>query len=79
VDFGRAFRLSRDLQSAKDLPMCGRELLAKLKALNREEALARTRPHLTNGELNAIMVRRDKLVAHFEQLIARQGEAAVLF
>lgn len=79
VDFGRAFRLSRDLQSAKDLPMCGRELLAKLKALNREEVLAGTRPYLTNGELNAMMARRDKLVAHFEQLIARQGEAAVLF
>jgi hypothetical protein len=79
VDFSRAFRLSRDLQSAKDLPMCGRELLAKLRALNRDEVLARTRPHLTNGELNAVMARRDKLVAHFEQLVAEKGEAAVLF
>jgi len=79
VDFGRAFRLSRDLQSAKDLPMCGRDLLAKLRALNRDEVLAKTRPHLTNGELMALMARRDKLVAHFEQLVAQKGEAAVLF
>jgi len=79
VDFSRAFRLSRNLQSAKDLPMCGRELLAKLRALNRDEVLARTRPHLTNAELTALMARRDKLVTHFEQLVAQQGEAAVLF
>jgi len=79
VDFSRAFRLSRDLQSAKDLPMCGRELLAKLRALNRDEVLAMTRPHLTNGELTAVMARRDKLVAHFQQLIMQKGESAVLF
>jgi hypothetical protein len=42
-------------------------------------AKAKTRPHLTNGELNAVMARRDKLVAHFEQLIAEKGEAGVLF
>ena len=79
VDFSRAFRLSRNLQSPKDLPMCGRELLAKLRALNRDEVLAKTRPHLTNAELTAMMARRDKLVAHFQQLVAQQGESAVLF
>jgi len=79
VDFGRAFRLSRELQSTKDLPMCGRELLARLRALNRDEVLAKTRPHLTNGELTALMARRDKLVTHFQQLVAQKGEAAVLF
>ncbi len=78
-DFSRAFRLSRDLQSAKDLPMCGRELLAKLRALNRDEVLAKTRPHLTNGEINSMMARRDKLVAHFDQLVAQQGAVKVLF
>ena len=79
VDFSRAFRLGRNLQSAKDLPVCGRELLAKLRALNREEVLAQTRPHLTNGELTALMARRDKLLIHFQQLVAQQGESAVLF
>ena len=79
VDFSRAFRLSRDLQSAKDLPMCGRDLLAKLRTLNRDEVLAKTKPHLTSTELASMMARRDKPVAHFEQLAAQQGEAAVLF
>jgi hypothetical protein len=79
VDFSRAFRLSRDLQSEKDLPMCGRDLLAKLRTLNPEEVMAKTKPHLTNSEIAAMMARRDKLVAHFDRLVARQGERAVLF
>jgi hypothetical protein len=79
VDFSRAFRRSRDLQSTKDLPMCGRDLLARLRALNRDEVLAKTRGHLTNAEVTSMMARRDKLVAHFEQLAAQQGEQAVLF
>ena len=79
VDFSRAFRLSRDLQSTRDLPMVGRDLLTKLRALNRNEVLEKTRPHLRDGELAAMMARRDKLVAHFDQLIRRQGEQTVLF
>ena len=79
VDFSRAFRLSQQLQSEKDLPRVSRDLLAKLQALNKDEVLARTKPHLTNGEITAMMARRDKIVAHFQQLVAQQGERAVLF
>jgi hypothetical protein len=79
VDFSRAFRLNRDLQSVKDLPMCGKDLLAKLRALNRDEVMARTKPYLTDAELAAVMARRDKLVAHFEQQVKQRGEQAVLF
>ena len=79
VDFSRAFRLSKDLQSPKDLTMVSRDLLAKLQTLNQDEVLARTKPHLTNSEVAAVMARRDKLVAHFKQLVAQQGESKVLF
>jgi hypothetical protein len=79
VDFSRAFRWNQDLQSAADLPMCGRDLLAKLKTLSRDEVLARTKPHLNDSEIAAMMTRRDKLVAHFAQLVAQQGEGKVLF
>jgi hypothetical protein len=79
VDFSRAFRKFPALQSEKDLPKCGRALLEKLKTLDRKEVLARTKSYLTNGEVDALMSRRDKLVAHFQQLIAQQGEQAILF
>ena len=35
VDFSRAFRLSPNLQGENEIPMCGRDLLAKLRALDR--------------------------------------------
>ena len=38
-----------------------------------------TRDYLTKRELDAMMVRRDMLVAHFKKLIAEQGEAKVLY
>jgi hypothetical protein len=79
VDFSRAFRLSRDLQSEKDLPMCARDLLAKLRTLNRDEVAAKTKGQLASTEITAMMARRDKLVAHFDQLIAQKGEAVVMF
>ena len=37
VDFGRAFRLYKDLQNPKDLIRCDRQLFTKLKALNGNE------------------------------------------
>src|SRR5712692_4123814 len=79
ADFTRAFRLNSELQSTKDLPMCDRQLLQKLRELNGAELLEKTKPHLTKPEVAALMARRDKIVAHFQQLIAEKGEGAVLY
>jgi hypothetical protein len=79
IDFTRAFRLSHELQSPTDLIMCDRELLASLRKLNANEVLQRTKPHLTALEIQGIIVRRDKIVTRFQQLISQKGEAAVLY
>jgi len=79
IDFTRAFRLNKELQSVKDLPMCDRQLLQKLRGLKGDELLQNTKPHLTKSLVDALMARRDKIVAHFDQLIAEKGEAAVLY
>lgn len=79
IDFSRAFRLSRELQSPNDLAMCDRQLLEKLRELDGAKLLERTEPHLTKSEVQAVMARRDKIVAHFQQLITQKGEAAVLY
>jgi len=34
---------------------------------------------LTKDELRAVMTRRDKIVEHFQQLIAEKGETQVLY
>jgi hypothetical protein len=79
IDFTRAFRLHRELPSAADLLRCDRGLFERLRALDAGEVRARLKPHLTGPELNALLARRDLIVAHFEELIALKGEAAVLY
>jgi hypothetical protein len=79
VDFTRAFRSFKTLQRPQDLVQCDRQLLAKLKALDRGELATRTKRYLSKGEVDAVMARRDKIVQRFEQLIAQKGENQVLY
>jgi len=79
IDFTRSFRQYHDLQNPKDLVQCDRQLLEKLRQLDANTLLERTRPHLTKSEVKAVMARRDKIVEHFQRLIAEKGEGAVLY
>jgi hypothetical protein len=79
VDFTRAFRLSKDLQSPKNLVQCERQLWDKLRALNAADFIQRTKKYLNSAEQQAVMARRDKIVDFFQKLIAQKGEAAVLY
>jgi len=79
IDFTRAFRPIHDLQDPKDLLQCDRRLLEKLRQLSYDEVLDKTKPHLTKSEVKAVMARRDKIVAHFEKLVAQKGDGAVLY
>ena len=79
VDFTRAFRPNRDLRDVNNLVRCDRQLLEKLKTLNAEQLSDKTKHYLTKDELKAVIARRDKIVARFEQLVREKGEAAVLY
>ena len=79
IDFTRAFRLQPELQHTKDLQRMDRTLLPKLEALERVEVKKAVGDWLTNSEIDAMMKRRDLLVAHFKKLIAEQGEDKVLY
>lgn len=79
VDFTRAFRRYKELQLPKDLVRCDRQLLARLKTLDGNELATRTKGFLSKSEVEAVMARRDRIVAHFQQLIAEKGEDAVLY
>lgn len=79
VDFSRAFRLSKDLRNVKDLVRCDRQLFDKLKALNENELTTRTKGFLTKSEVQAVMARRDKIVAVFQKSIAEKGENEILY
>jgi hypothetical protein len=79
IDFTRAFRLQKDLQSTKDLVQCDKQLLDKLKALDGNELAAKTKGYLNKQEIQAVMARRDKIVDHFQKLVAEKGENQVLY
>ena len=79
IDFTRAFRQDRNLLEPKNLMRCDRQLWEKLRQLDVNEVLAKTKPHLGKSEVQALMARRDKIVKAFQQLIAERGENAVLY
>jgi hypothetical protein len=79
IDFSRAFRLFRDLENPKSLVRCDRRLLHELRQLDEKELTKKTRNLLNDMEIKGVTARRDKIVAHFEKLIAQKGENAVLY
>ncbi len=79
IDFSRAFRLQAELMYGSDLARMDRRLMAKLEALDRDQVKKAVGHWLLGGELDAMMKRRDLLVAHFKKLIAELGEEKVLY
>lgn len=79
IDFTRAFRTVRRLQDEKEIFKCDRDLFSKLQQLSRPEVKRAVGPHLTKWEIDALMARRNRIVAHFKKLIAEKGEAKVLY
>jgi hypothetical protein len=79
IDFTRAFRLNKDLKNPNNLERCDRQLLEKLRTLDGAQLAEKTKHYLTKDEIKAVMARRDKIVARFQQLISEKGEAAVLY
>ena len=79
IDFTRAFRTYKDLRNPSDLVRCDRQLLEKLKTLDGNQLAEKTKHYLTKDEVKAVMARRDKIVARFQQLVSEKGEAAVLY
>jgi hypothetical protein len=79
IDFTRAFRLWGEIKYPADLHQIDRTLLLRLRELNADAFKAATAHCLTGYEQEAVMKRRDLLVAHFDGLVKAKGAAAVLY
>lgn len=79
IDFSRGFRLQSELMHEKDLAKMDRALMPRLEAMTRDGVKQAVGDWLTNAEIDAMMKRRDMLVAHFKKLIADLGEEKVLY
>lgn len=79
IDFTRAFRLNKEILNQKDLLIVDRALFRKMEAMTLTDAQAAVGSYLTKNELEAVMARRDALVAHYRKVIAERGEASVFY
>ena len=72
IDHTRAFRRTPDVK-AQNLTRIERRLLQRLRALTRDEVQAAIGPWVGGMEIDALMARRARIVAHFDAA----GEAAL--
>jgi hypothetical protein len=79
IDHTRAFRTDPELRMPQLLERCERTLFANLRTLTRETLAEAVGDNLLRPEIDAVLARRDRVVALFEGKIAKAGEAAVLY
>jgi hypothetical protein len=78
IDHTRTFRLEKKLQKPSDLTLCERGLLDGLRKLTPESLAKAVGDSLTPPEQEAVMARRDLLVQHYEDRLAKLGDG-ILF
>jgi hypothetical protein len=79
IDFTRAFRRTHQLLAPGDVTRCDRRLLERLRALTKEDVAEKTKPFIGGSEIDAMMARRDAIIALVEKQVAARGEAQVLY
>lgn len=79
IDHTRSFRISGELENPKQLSICERALLAAMRKLDRAGLDREFGDLLSEGEIEALLARRDKIVAFFDGAIAQSGEDSVLY
>ena len=78
IDHTRAFRLDVELTKPERMTRIERELLDSLRGLTEDALEAVLDDSLTRGERSSLMRRRDLLLRHFDDRIARFGEGGVV-
>jgi hypothetical protein len=80
IDHTRAFKIFKDLKNEKNLSeTCEADLLARLRTLEKPALQAAMRDLLIEGQIDALLARRDTIVATYERRIASRGEDQVLY
>jgi hypothetical protein len=80
IDHTRAFKIFDQLKSEKNLgTTCARDLLPALRRLDKATLAPPMKGLLTEGQIDALLRRRDRIVRYYESRIATAGEDAVLY
>jgi hypothetical protein len=80
IDHTRAFKVFSTLKEEKNLGrICERHLLEKLRQLDRDSLKTAMKDLLTDGQIDGLLKRRDRIARFYEDKIAARGEDAVLY
>jgi hypothetical protein len=80
IDCSRCFGETKSLYyPLKKIERCERRIWQGMKNLDEATTRERLAPYLNKAEINALFVRREKMVLHFQALIDEKGEAGVLY
>jgi hypothetical protein len=79
IDHTGAFRTRSELLDPESLTRCPRNVLGRLRDMDRELLQRILGKYLSSQQLDALEFRRALLVKHFDAQIASKGEAAVLY
>jgi hypothetical protein len=79
VDHTRAFKILPSLSGRREIKIVERQLWRNLQRVTPEVVRERLAPYLKVTEIDALLVRRDKLVKLIGKRIAKHGEQAILF
>ena len=79
IDHTRAFRSGGSLLNPDRLVRVERTMFDKMKQLTEASVSQVMKRTLNQGEIRAMLKRRDAIVRHFETQIAERGEVAVFF
>ena len=79
TDHKRAFRSTAQLDHPESLTQCDRSVLRNLRALDKNTLQRKLEKFLSAPQLNSLEIRRQLLVKHFDERIAKFGETAVVY
>ena len=79
IDHTRAFNISRALPSPERVTRCSRRLWKALRELDESALRQALLPYLRGPEVDAILMRHERLLTLIGERIAQRGEDAVLF
>ena len=79
IDHTRTFARDTSLPNPEKISHCSRGLWHSLRHLDEVVVRNRLSPYLSKLEIDALFVRRDRLVQLIQDLIEQEGEENVLF
>ena len=79
IDFTRAFRAHKDLRRPKNLTRIDQRIYDGLRTLDRVSLKRELGSYLRKMEIDGLLARRDRILAIFDDYVAKKGESLVIF